>query len=305
MDFKTITIIGFGLIGSSLARKIKQESLCETLVCGDISQSVCDTVLDMKLADAAYTDLGEAVKDADLVIICVPVGIYGAVGERISGSLKAGAIVTDVGSVKAQVIEALSAYIPADVTFVPSHPIAGTEKSGPEHGFSSLFTDRWFIVTPIDGGRNAEAVTKVCALWEACGSMVETMTPEHHDKVLGITSHLPHLIAFSIVGTANDLEDDIKSEVIKYSAGGFRDFTRIAAGDPTMWRDIFLHNKDAVLDVLQRFNEDLTELQKAIRRDEGDKLFDFFRKTSTIRKGVVDARQDTPPTPTPSDEASR
>ena len=276
MMFKTITIIGFGLIGSSLARKINDESLCEKLVCTDVSHTVCDQVLELNLADEVTTDIGRSVEDADLVIIAVPVGVYEKIGEVISGSLKSGAIITDVGSVKEQAIKRLQPYLPADVSFVPSHPIAGTEKSGPEAGFANLFEGRWAIITPIDEGEDSDAVQKVASFWESCGAMVEMMTPKHHDRVLGITSHLPHLIAFSIVGTANDLEEDIKSEVIKYSAGGFRDFTRIAAGDPTMWRDIFLNNKEAVLDVLQRFNEDLTELQKAIRRDEGDKLLTFL-----------------------------
>ena len=296
MSFKTITIIGFGLIGSSLARQFKAKNLCEKIVCADVSQDVCDQVKLLGLADEVYTDLARGCKEADLVVICVPVGAYKAVGQAISSSLKSGAVVTDVGSVKFKAIKDLQPFIPADVSFVPSHPIAGTEKSGPEHGFGHLFEGRWFIVTPIDDGRDALAVKRVCDLWYACGANVEIMTPKHHDKVLGITSHLPHLIAFSIVGTATDLEDDIKGEVIKYSAGGFRDFTRIAAGDPTMWRDIFLNNKYAMLEMIQRFNEDLTELQKAIRQEDGDKLYDLFLRTSQIRKGVVQAKQDDVPT---------
>lgn len=297
MLFNTITIIGFGLIGSSLARKIKEQALCKTIVCADASQDVCDKVVELKLADAAYTDAAKAVEDADLVIICVPVGVYATIGEIISPSLKAGAIITDVGSVKEQAIKSLTPFVPADVSFVPSHPIAGTENSGPEAGFANLFEGRWFIVTPIDEGKDTKAVQAVCALWEACGAMVEIMDAPHHDRVLGITSHLPHLIAYTIVGTATDLEEDTKSEVIKYSAGGFRDFTRIAASNPTMWRDIFLNNKEAVLDVLQRFTEDLAELQKAIRKDESEKLFEYFSKTSEIRKGVIDAKQEVPPAP--------
>lgn len=297
MLFDTITIVGFGLIGSSLARKFREEKLCHNLICYDRSKDVCDRVLSLGLADHAYMDISKAIENADLIIICTPVGVYAQIGEAMSPFLKPGAIVTDVGSVKEQAIKALAPFISADVSFVPSHPIAGTENSGPEAGFANLFEGRWFIVTPIDEGKDTPAVQKVCVLWEACGSMVEVMTPAHHDRVLGITSHLPHLIAYTIVGTATDLEEDTKSEVIKYSAGGFRDFTRIAASNPTMWRDIFLNNKDAVLDVLQRFTEDLSELQKAIRRDESDKLFEYFSKTSDIRKGVIDAKQDVPPVP--------
>ncbi len=295
MMFHTITIIGFGLIGSSLARKIKAEGLCEKLICGDVSQEVCDTVSRLNLADESMTDLKASVQHADLVIIAVPVGAYGKIGNIISSGLKAGAIITDVGSVKGPVIQALCPFLPDDVSFVPAHPIAGTEKSGPEAGFSNLFEGHWTILTPLEGEKKSEAVQKISRFWEACGSMVEIMSPKHHDRVLGITSHLPHLIAYTIVGTATDLEEDTQSEIIKYSAGGFRDFTRIAAGDPTMWRDIFLSNKEAILDVLQRFNEDLTELQKAIRKGESEQLFHYFEKTSAIRKGVIKAKQEIPP----------
>ncbi len=295
--FDTITVIGFGLIGSSLARKIKEQSLCKTLICADREESVCKTVMHLGLADQATTNLEEGVQHADLVIIAVPVGAYEHVGAAISQSLKSGAIVMDVGSVKENAILTLAPHIPENVSFIPAHPIAGTENSGPESGFSNLFEGRWAILTPIDKEKDPKAVEKISEFWKACGSMVEIMDAKHHDRVLGITSHLPHLIAYTIVGTATNLEEDTKSEVIKYSAGGFRDFTRIAASDPTMWRDIFLSNKDAVLDILQRFNEDLTELQKAIRNGESDKLFEYLTETSAIRKAVIEAKQEIPPAP--------
>jgi cyclohexadieny/prephenate dehydrogenase len=289
--FNKITIIGFGLIGSSLARKIREENIAPEIICADISQSVCDTSIELELANNAYTNISKSVDGSDLVIISVPVGIYKQVGEAISSHLKKDAIIIDVGSVKSSVIKDLSPYIPDHAEFIPSHPIAGTEDSGPENGFAKLFEGRWAIITPTSKNTK-NAINKISEFWKKCGSMVKIMTPEHHDKVLGITSHLPHLIAFTIVGTATDLEEETKNEIIKYSAGGFRDFTRIAASNPTMWKDIFITNKDAVLDILQRFNEDLSELQKAIRKEDSNKLLEYFGKTSKIRKDIIEAKQD-------------
>jgi cyclohexadieny/prephenate dehydrogenase len=245
------------------------------------------------IADVATTDAAAAAEGADLVIICVPVGANGAVAEAIAGSLKPGAILSDVGSVKGAVVRAVGPHVPAGVHFVPAHPVAGTEHSGPDAGFAALFAGRWCILTPPEGG-DAAAVQRLSAFWEAMGSKVEVMTPEHHDLVLAVTSHIPHLIAYNIVGTADDLETVTKSEVIKFSAGGFRDFTRIAASDPTMWRDVFLHNREAVLEVLGRFQEDLFSLQRAIRWGEGDKLFDLFSRTRAIRRGIIQMGQETP-----------
>lgn len=288
--FDRITIIGLGLIGSSLARIIREQRLARTLVAADCDENVCKTVLDLNLADIVTSDIRKSVTESDLVIISVPVGACKAVAEQIGPALPAGAIVTDTGSVKQSVISQICPALPDSVDFVPGHPIAGTEYSGPESGFTTLFQNRWCILTPLST-TSIRAVEKVTALWEACGSQIEIMNPEHHDLVLGITSHLPHLIAYTIVGTADELEDDIKAEVIKFSASGFRDFTRIASSDPVMWRDVFLNNKDAVLEILQRFTEDLTALQKAIRRQDGRYLFDTFSRTRTIRKHIIDVGQ--------------
>ena len=237
-------------------------------------------------------DCASAVKDADLVILCVPVGANGAVAEEIGASLKPGAIVSDVGSVKGAVVSAVRPHLPAGVHFVPAHPVAGTEYSGPDAGFADLFVGRWCILTPPDG-EAAEAIATVQSFWTGVGSNVEIMSPAHHDLVLAITSHVPHLIAFNIVGTAADLEEVTQSEVIKFSAGGFRDFTRIAASDPTMWRDVFLHNKEAVLEMLGRFNEDLAALQRMIRWGDGDGLFELFTRTRAIRRGIIQQGQET------------
>lgn len=300
--FKKISIIGLGLIGSSIIHALRQQGEGYSITGYDVNKSIRQRAKDIKLipqdcgciADKAK----DAVSDSDLVILCVPVGASAQALDDILTFMKQGAVLCDVGSVKEKVMQAVKLVLNkagrGDICFVPTHPIAGTEKSGPESGFASLFTGRWCILTPDDDADKA-SVDNVRQLWQSFGSNVEIMNAAHHDKVLGITSHLPHLIAYTIVGTATDLEDDIKSEVIKFSASGFRDFTRIAASDPTMWRDIFLANKEAVLDILQRFNEDLTELQKAIRRGEGDKLFDFFSKTQEIRRGVIDAGQDKVP----------
>jgi cyclohexadieny/prephenate dehydrogenase len=244
------------------------------------------------LVDKVFATAREAVEGADLVILCSPVGTYAALAEEIAPALKAGAILTDVGSVKGAVVRDVAQHVPTGVHFIPGHPIAGTEQSGPESGFAELFINRWCILTPLPGA-DAQAVGKLAEFWRACGSNVETMTPEHHDLVLAITSHLPHLIAYNIVSTAADLEEVTSSEVIKYSAGGFRDFTRIAASDPTMWRDVFLNNKDAVLEMLGRFSEDLSALQRAIRWGDGEALFNIFSRSRQIRRGIIAAGQDT------------
>jgi cyclohexadieny/prephenate dehydrogenase len=291
-QFGHIALVGLGLIGSSLARVIRERKLADHITAIDASEAVCARVRELQLADVVTSDVAEGVRDADLVILCIPVGIVGSVARAMKGALKAGAIVSDVGSVKAAVIRAVQPELPDNVHLVPAHPVAGTEYSGPDAGFSTLFENRWCILTPPDGTDTA-SVARVQALWEAMGSNVEVMNAEHHDLVLAITSHVPHLIAYNIVGTADDFAAVTQSEVIKFSAGGFRDFTRIAASDPTMWRDVFLHNKDAVLEILGRFQEDLFSLQRAIRWGEGDKLFDLFTRTREIRRGIIQMGQET------------
>ena len=290
LPFARVSIIGLGLIGSSIARAVRAHMPTVRLTGHDADSEVRATADRLQLCDDIADSAGAAVTDADLVILCVPVGAVGAVAEEIAGDLPADAIVSDVGSSKAGVAAALKAVLP-DARIVPAHPVAGTENSGPEAGFASLFQGRWCIVTPIEGG-DPVAAARVAAFWEALGANVETMTPEHHDLVLAVTSHLPHLIAYTIVGTASDLEAVTRSEVIKYSAGGFRDFTRIAASDPTMWRDVFLANKEAVLEMLQRFSEDLTALQRAIRWGDGDALFDLFTRTRAVRRSIIEQGQD-------------
>jgi cyclohexadieny/prephenate dehydrogenase len=288
--FEKICIIGTGLIGSSIARAIKKNDIGRHVTCADRDEQVCKEASELGFADVVMQDAGEAVKGADIVFICVPVGAYSSVMEQISPGLKEGAIVTDVGSIKQKAIEALLPGLPENVHLVPGHPIAGTEHSGPAAGFPELFVNRWCVLTPLPQ-TDIRAVEKLTKFWEACGSRIEIMEPQRHDLVLAITSHLPHIIAYTIVGTATDLEEHMKSEVVKFSASGFRDFTRIAASDPIMWRDIFLNNKDAVLEVLQRFNEDLTALQKAIRWQDGDFLEDFFTRTRNIRREIIEAGQ--------------
>jgi cyclohexadieny/prephenate dehydrogenase len=289
--FDTVAFVGIGLIGASMALAIRRAGLAKTLKATSRRQETLDTALSLNIVDEASTDMGRIVKDADLVMICVPVGACGKVAETIAPHLKPGAIISDVGSVKASVVKDMGKHLPDNVAFVPGHPIAGTENSGPESGFPGLFNGRWCILTPTDKTPQS-AVDSMRLLWRAIGSNVECMSPEHHDRVLAITSHLPHLIAYSIVGTAADLGTDIQEEVIQYSASGFRDFTRIAASDPVMWRDVFLTNRDAVLDVLQRYTEDLTALQRAIRRGEGDTLEACFTRTRSIRRSIIDAKQD-------------
>jgi len=288
--FENVTLIGIGLIGSSLARAMKKEGLVGKITVTTRSAETLARAEELGLCDVATLDAAEAVKDADLIILCTPLSTYAAVGKQIAPALKPGAVVSDVGSVKEPVFTDLAPTLPDHVHLVPGHPLAGTEHSGPDAGFAELFQKRWTILTPAEG-TDADAIEKVAELWRRMGANVETMDVKHHDQVLAITSHLPHLIAYTIVGTATDLADDLKQEVIKFSATGFRDFTRIAASDPTMWRDIFLSNKDAVLEVLGRFDEDLTELKRAIRRGDGDKLFDQFTRTRAIRRGVIDADQ--------------
>lgn len=288
--FNQITIIGMGLIGSSIARVVRQNSVAQQVVAADASEDVCTRVKELGIADVVTSDIAQSVVGSQLVIMCVPPGKFGEVARTIGPLLLPGATVTDVGSVKQSMIEAVRPHIPESVYFVPGHPIAGTEHSGPDAGFAELFEGRWCIITP-EPDTSIKAVEVVTKFWEACGSRIEIMDPEHHDLVLGITSHLPHLIAYTIVGTADDLEDDIKSEVIKFSASGFRDFTRIASSDPVMWRDVFMNNRSAVLEILQRFTEDLTALQKAIRRGDGDYLFDTFTRTRHIRQKVIELGQ--------------
>eukprot|EP01037_Dinobryon_pediforme_P007639 gene7639-7703_t len=244
------------------------------------------------LADEVAPTLAKAVNEADFIVLCVPVGANGNLAAEMAAHLKAGAIVSDVGSVKSSVVTAVSPHLPENVHFVPAHPVAGTEYSGPDAGFATLFLGRWCIITPPQG-TDFSAIERTTAFWRACGSNVEIMTPQHHDQVLAITSHIPHLIAYNIVGTAAHLEEVTQSEVIKFSAGGFRDFTRIAASDPTMWRDVFLHNKEAVLEMLGRFTEDLTALQRMIRYGDGDGLHELFTHTRAIRRSIIAVGQET------------
>jgi cyclohexadieny/prephenate dehydrogenase len=289
--FKRIALIGFGLIGGSIARAARAQGLVDEIVTTARSAKTRARVVELGVVEAVVETNAEAVKDADLVILCIPVGACGAVAQEIAAHLKPGAIVSDVGSVKSAVVRDMAPYLPANVHFVPAHPVAGTEHSGPDSGFAELFINRWCILTPPEGA-DQNAVARLRAFWAAMGARVEVMTPDHHDLVLAITSHLPHLIAYTIVGTADELAQVTSSEVIKFSAGGFRDFTRIAASDPTMWRDVFLANKDAVLEMLGTFNEDLSKLTRAIRRGDGEALFDHFTRTRAIRRGIVETGQD-------------
>jgi cyclohexadieny/prephenate dehydrogenase len=291
--FDTIAIIGPGLIGSSIMRAARAQGAVRTIVTSARSAETRQRVVELGIADKVVETNAQAVEGADLVIVCVPVGVCGAVAKEIAPHLKAGAIVSDVGSVKGAIVRDMGPHLPDNVHFVPAHPVAGTEHSGPDAGFAELFENRWCILTPPEG-TDAHAVEKLAAFWRLLGANVETMTPEHHDLVLAVTSHLPHLIAYTIVGTADELETVTRSEVLKFSAGGFRDFTRIAASDPTMWRDIFLANKDAILEMLGRFNEDVAALTKAIRRGDGEALFEQFTRTRAIRRGIIEAGQDTP-----------
>jgi len=288
--FDRVALIGIGLIGSSLARVLRRNSPDTTIVACAHRAETLATVRRLAIADETTDDPAQAAEGADLVIVATPLSAYAAIGERIAPVLKEGAILTDVGSVKQAVIRDLQPYVPEGVHFVPGHPVAGTEHSGPEAGFAELFRERWCILTPLPETA-PEAVAAVARMWETCGMRVVTMSADHHDKVLAMTSHLPHLIAYTIVGTATNLEESLKSEVIAFSASGFRDFTRIAASDPVMWRDIFLNNREAVLEIVQRFTEDLTALQRAIRWGESDTLQELFTRTRAIRRSIIEAKQ--------------
>lgn len=289
--FNRIALVGIGLIGSSLAHAIGREKLADHIAIATRSAATLQRAEELGLGDSYHTDAAQAVKGADLVIVSVPVGASGAVAKAIAGAFKPGAIVTDVGSTKRSVIDQMAPHVPQGVHFIPGHPIAGTEYSGPDSGFATLFEDRWCILTPLPD-TDVAALDRLKAFWRACGSDVDEMDPDHHDRVLAVVSHLPQLISYNIVGTASDMETVTESEVIKYSASGFRDFTRLAASDPTMWRDVCLHNKEAILEMLARFSEDLASMQRAIRWADGDKLFDLFTRTRQVRKSIIEAGQD-------------
>ncbi|HEX8300325.1 prephenate/arogenate dehydrogenase family protein [Sphingomonas sp.] len=290
LPFSRVTVIGLGLIGSSIARAVKQHMPSVRVTGHDMDPEVRETALRIGLCDDVADTAGASVIDADLVILCVPVGAMGEAAAAIAADVPAEAVISDVGSCKESVVEAVRAALP-QATFVPAHPVAGTEHSGPEAGFATLFHNRWCIVTPPQG-TDPLAIERVVEFWKRLGAQVEMMAPAHHDRVLAVTSHLPHLIAYTIVGTASDLEEVTQSEVIKYSAGGFRDFTRIAASDPTMWRDVFLANREGVLEMLQRFSEDLSALQRAIRWGKGDELFELFSRTRAVRRSIIEQGQD-------------
>ncbi len=291
--FNRLALIGVGLIGSSIARAARAQGAVRSIVATARSAPTRRRVAELGLADQVVESNVAAVDGADLVIVCVPVGACGEVAKEIGPHLIAGATVSDVGSVKGSILRDMAPHLPPNVHFVPAHPVAGTEYSGPDAGFAELFVNRWCILTP-PANADLNAVERLAAFWRALGANVETMTAEHHDLVLAVTSHLPHLIAYTIVGTADELSQVTRSEVLQFSAGGFRDFTRIAASDPTMWRDVFLANKDAVLEMLGRFNEDISALTRAIRRGDGGALFDHFTRTRAIRRGIVAIGQDSP-----------
>lgn len=295
MIFNKVTIIGIGLIGSSLARVIRRNGLAKTISVYDANDNYMRKAVELGIADNFGKTPTEAVADADLVVLSTPVGAYGALTKAMAPAMKPGAIITDVGSIKKYAVNAIEKNIPEDsgILFVPGHPVAGTEKSGPEAGFYELFEGRWCILTPSEK-TSPEALEKVAEMWRSAKMRIDTMTAKHHDKVMAAVSHLPHLIAFSIVGTVADLEGYEQQEIIKYSASGFRDFTRIAGSDPTMWRDILLNNKSTILELIQRFVEDLIALERNIRWDEGDRLFELFSRTQKIRKEVIEAKQDDP-----------
>jgi len=291
--YNCLALIGVGLIGSSIARAARAQGAVHSIVATARSAATRRRVAELGLADQVVESNGAAVEGADLVIVCIPVGACGTVAKEIGPYLTPGATISDVGSVKSSVVRDMGLHLPKNVHFVPAHPVAGTEHSGPDAGFAELFVNRWCILTPPEG-TDPKAVDKLAAFWRLLGANVEKMSAEHHDLVLAITSHLPHLIAYTIVGTADEMQTVTRSEVLKFSAGGFRDFTRIAASDPTMWRDVFLANKAAVLEMLGRFNEDVSALTKAIRKGDGETLFKHFKRTRAIRKGIVDIGQDSP-----------
>jgi cyclohexadieny/prephenate dehydrogenase len=289
--FSKVALLGVGLIGSSMAYAMRRAGLAAHIAGYAHREETREKARALGFADTLHDDVCAAVRDADLVVLATPVGAFGALAKEMAGDLKPGAILSDVGSVKTAVVRDVGPFVPDGVHFIPAHPIAGTEQSGPDAGFAELFDGRWCILTPPPGA-DGHAVETLQSFWQRLGSNVEVMDPRHHDLVLAITSHVPHLIAYNIVGTAADLETVTESEVIKYSAGGFRDFTRIAASDPTMWRDVFLNNREAVLEMLGRFNEDLSALQRAIRWGDGDMLFNLFTRTRAIRRSIIDAGQD-------------
>ena len=289
--FERITLCGLGLIGSSLARAIQASGAVGELIGTDHSETVCARADELGICSHVVPSLAEAVQDSDLVILCVPVGAMGELAQAMAPHLRDGVIISDVGSVKDHVTEAVRQHLPDTAHLIPAHPIAGTEHSGPDAGFAELFEKRWCILTP-DADTPADAVAKLRLLWERCGAKVDEMTPAHHDLVLAVTSHVPHLIAYTMVGVADDMERVTENEVINYSAAGFRDFTRIAASDPTMWRDVFLTNRKATLEILGRFTEELFALQRAIRTDDGEALHQYFTRTRAIRRGILDAGQD-------------
>jgi cyclohexadieny/prephenate dehydrogenase len=290
--FERVALIGLGLIGSSLSHAMRRAGLARAIVGHARTPRTRATALRLGLVQEVHATASEAARGADLVVLCAPVGAYAALAKEMASALSPGAIVTDVGSVKGAVVRDVGPHVPKGVHFIPGHPIAGTEHSGPESGFAELFDGRWCVLTP-PAGADRGAVDKLAQFWKACGSNVEVMDADHHDLVLAITSHVPHLIAYNIVNTAHHLERVTDTEVIKFSAGGFRDFTRIAASDPVMWRDVFLNNKEAVLEMLGRFSEDLTALQRAIRFGEGDTLYKLFVEARATRRGIIEAGQDT------------
>jgi cyclohexadieny/prephenate dehydrogenase len=292
IHFGKIALIGIGLIGSSLARAIARGKIASHIAISTRSAETLQRAEELGLGNSYHLSAADAVKDADLVIVSVPVGASGAVAESISGALKPGAILTDAGSTKTSVIQQMRPYVPEGVHFIAGHPIAGTEYSGPDAGFASLFDNRWCILTP-EPGTSPGAIGTLTRFWESIGSRIDTMDPAHHDMVLAIVSHLPHIIAYNIVGTASHLEAVTNTEVIKYSASGFRDFTRLAASDPVMWRDVCLNNKDAILEMLARFSEDLSALQRSIRFGDGEALFDLFTRTRAVRRSIIEAGQET------------
>lgn len=291
-QFEHVALIGLGLIASSISHAMRRAGMTSRITGYARSAATRGKARELGLCDKVYDSMTDAVRGADLVILAVPVGAMGAVAKEIAPFLKEGAVITDVGSVKRSVIEAVGPQLPKGVHFVPGHPLAGTEKSGPDAGFASLFDNRWCLLTP-EADTDKTAVKKLRKFWETLGANVDEMEPDHHDLVLMVTSHAPHLIAYTMVGVADDLKRVTESEVINYSAAGFRDFTRIAASDPTMWRDVFLNNKDASLEILGRFTEELFALQRAIRTGDGDFLFDYFTRTRAVRRSIIEAGQDT------------